>query len=42
VTYTPITWHDLRHAFGTFLAQSGIPGTTRKMVWWADKGTMAI
>jgi hypothetical protein len=30
VTYTPITWHDLRHAFGTFLAQSGIPGTTRE------------
>jgi hypothetical protein len=26
---TPITWHDLRHAFGTFLAQSGIPGSTR-------------
>jgi integrase len=43
VTYTPITWHDLRHAFGTFLAQSGIPGTTReKWCGWADKRTMAI
>lgn len=43
VTYTPITWHDLRHAFGTFLAESGIPGSTReKWCGWADKKTMAI
>jgi integrase len=42
-TYTPITWHDLRHAFGTFLAESGIPGSTReKWCGWADKKTMAI
>jgi hypothetical protein len=43
LTYTPITWHDLRHAFGTFLAQSGIPGTTRENgVGGPDKRTMAI
>jgi integrase len=43
MTYTPITWHDLRHAFGTFLAASGLPGSTReKWCGWADKKTMAI
>lgn len=42
-TYTPITLHDLRHAFGTFLAASGIPGSTRqKWCGWADQKTMAI
>ncbi|MBS1881924.1 MAG: site-specific integrase [Actinobacteria bacterium] len=40
-THTPITWHDLRHAFGTFLAANGFASATIE-AWcgWADKKTM--
>jgi hypothetical protein len=27
-THAPITWDDLRHAFGTFLATSGFASAT--------------
>ncbi len=39
--HTPITWHDLRHAFGTFLAANGFASATIE-AWcgWADKKTM--
>jgi integrase len=40
-TYTPITWHDLRHAFGTFLAANGFASATiESWCGWADKKTM--
>jgi integrase len=40
-THTPITWHDLRHAFGTFLAANGFPAPTiEEWCGWADAKTM--
>lgn len=40
-THTPITWHDLRHAFGTFLAANGFASATiEEWCGWADKKTM--
>jgi integrase len=40
-THTPITWHDLRHAFGTFLAAYGFASATiEEWCGWADKKTM--
>jgi integrase len=39
--HTPITWHDLRHAFGTFLAANGFASATiEEWCGWADKKTM--
>lgn len=41
VIYTPITWHDLRHAFGTFLAANGFASATiEEWCGWADRKTM--
>lgn len=39
--HTPITWHDLRHAFGTFLAANGFQAPTiEEWCGWADAKTM--
>jgi integrase len=39
--HTPITWHDLRHAFGTFLAANGFASALiEEWCGWADKKTM--
>jgi integrase len=41
--FTPLRFHDLRHAFGTWCAMRGIPSyIIEKWCGWADKETMDI
>lgn len=40
---TAICWHDLRHAFGTFMAASGVPlAALESWCGWADRETLRI
>lgn len=41
--FTPLRFHDLRHAFGTWCAMRGIPGyIIEQWAGWADRETMAL